>query len=153
MPHVRETIRTAAAALLTGLATTGARVYSGRDPATQPLQPAELPGLVIEVVDERAAAPAGYAPSGAAPIVCEALLRVGVYAKATAGAIDTVDDACAEVFAAIGNNIRFGGATVAAYEGTQGPAVDAATERPVARAVLTYTVRYVIAHNNATAAL
>jgi hypothetical protein len=152
MPHIRETIRTAAAALLTGLATTGARVYAGRDTAAQPLQPAELPALVIEVVDERAQQ-MGYGASGAAPVVCEALLRVTVLAKSAAGAIDTVDDACAEAFAAVGNNIRFGAAAVTAYVGTEGPEIDASTERAVVRAVLTYTLRYVIAHNDATTAL
>jgi hypothetical protein len=151
MPHVREQIRTAAATLLTGLSTTGARVYTGRDPATQPLQPAELPSLVIEVADERAQQE-GFG-GAAAPLICEALLRVSVHVKAAAGAIDTCDDAAAEVFAAIGGNRRFGGAMVTGYVGTDGPAVDTSTEKPVARAVLTYTLRYVIANNDATAAL
>jgi len=47
--HVREQITAAAVAALTGLATTGARVFRDRDTAERPLQPdAEVPGLVIE---------------------------------------------------------------------------------------------------------
>jgi len=47
--HVREQITAAAVAALTGLATTGARVFRDRDTEERPLQPdAEVPGLVIE---------------------------------------------------------------------------------------------------------
>jgi hypothetical protein len=152
MSHVRQQIRDAAELLLVGLPSTGNRVYSGRDLAAQPLQATELPALVIEVADERAQQQ-GFAAAGAAPVMCEAVLRVHVIVKSSAGAIDTADTACAEVFSAVGSNVRFGGATVAGYLGTEGPRIDASTDRPVVRASIEYMMRYVIAHNDATVAL
>ena len=47
--HVRQQLREAVAALLTGLPTTGARVYIGR---VHTLVPAELPCLLISTPDE-----------------------------------------------------------------------------------------------------
>ena len=151
MPHIREQVRTAAAALVTGLATTGSRVYVARDLSSYPLQPAELPGLLVEVVDE-AVQQTGIGGAGT-PLVCEALLRISALAKSVAGAVDTVDDACAEVQAAVMTSGRIGGAVVLGYVGTQGPGIDAGTERPVARAVMTFAVRYVMARSDATVAL
>jgi hypothetical protein len=44
--HVRETIMVAALAAITGLSTTGARVFRDRDTDERPMQSTELPGLV-----------------------------------------------------------------------------------------------------------
>lgn len=46
--HVREQITVAALAALTGLTTTGSRVFRDRDTTERPLQANEVPGLVIE---------------------------------------------------------------------------------------------------------
>lgn len=47
--HVREQIAVAFIAAITGLATTGARVYRDRDTEAEPLDPnTELPALVVE---------------------------------------------------------------------------------------------------------
>lgn len=49
MPHGREQLRHAAKALLTGLPTTGARVFAGR---VEPLGTDECPGLNVRVSQE-----------------------------------------------------------------------------------------------------
>lgn len=50
MSHVRTQIRTAIIAAVTGLTTTGARVYEGR---VYPMQDANLPGLLVYTEDEQ----------------------------------------------------------------------------------------------------
>lgn len=49
--HVRKAIRAAAVTDLTGLATTGANVFTSR---TAPLSSAEMPGMFVMLRDERA---------------------------------------------------------------------------------------------------
>lgn len=46
--HVREQIAAAALVALTGLATTGARIWRDRDTDERPLQATELPGLTLD---------------------------------------------------------------------------------------------------------
>lgn len=46
--HVREQIAQAIVTAVTGLTTTGARVYRDRDTEARPLQASELPGLTVE---------------------------------------------------------------------------------------------------------
>ena len=52
MDHVREQIAVAALAALTGLTTTGTRVFRDRDTEERPLQPSatptEIPGLLVD---------------------------------------------------------------------------------------------------------
>lgn len=50
--HLRDQIMDALATALTGLTTTGARVYADRDELTEPLENNELPGLTINQVGE-----------------------------------------------------------------------------------------------------
>lgn len=50
--HLRDQIMDALATLLTGLTTTGSRVYVDRDADSEPLSAAELPGITIQQVDE-----------------------------------------------------------------------------------------------------
>ncbi len=54
MPHVRKLIRDAVATLLTGLPTTGSRVYVGR---TRPLPAKHEPSLLIYTTEEVSARP------------------------------------------------------------------------------------------------
>lgn len=46
--HVREQITVAAVSALTGLTTTGSRVYRDRDTEANPLQATEVPGLTVD---------------------------------------------------------------------------------------------------------
>lgn len=147
MAHIRQQIRDAAVTLLTGLATTGSHVFAARDTTAYALTDAELPALVVEVVNERAEQ-IGVGGGVAAPTLCEAELRVRVLAKSVTGYADTIDDAAAEVQAALAGAGQVGGVSITAYVGTDGPLVDASSDRPVASAEITFTLRYVYAAND-----
>lgn len=101
--HLRRQIREAAAAALTGLATTGARVFVMRD---YPLQDAELPGLLVFVEDESAARVTFPRPS-----IFERHMQLVVvgYAKSISTLDETLDAIAKEVEVAIAADPTFGG--------------------------------------------
>lgn len=151
MSHIRQQIRDAAVTLLTGLTETGTNVWSARDTLGYPLIEAELPGLVIDVIDERAIE-TGFAGL-ASPVVCESDLRVRIYVKATSGYADLIDDIAVDVQTALANAGQVGGVAIVRYIGTDGPQIDAGTDRPVATAAMAFALRYVMAGNNPEVAL
>lgn len=51
--HLADQIIDAVGVLVTGLTTTGARVFMDRDLATEPLADSELPGLAVTIGDEQ----------------------------------------------------------------------------------------------------
>jgi hypothetical protein len=88
MPHARETIRNAAVALLTGLSTTGARVYKDRLQA-RPLETSELPCILVTTGGETVEGSTVHAP---AVIQRELELQVIGVVRALTGLDDTLDD-------------------------------------------------------------
>jgi hypothetical protein len=95
MTHFRTTIRDKAAALLTGLATTGSHVYSGR---VAPLTPQEMPGLVI-VPAQESADHGAYSSGKTAERVLQ-LIIIGE-AAGNEGLFDVLDGIAGEVEAAL----------------------------------------------------
>lgn len=94
MSHVRTQIRSALVATLTGLTTTGARVYVNR---ARPIAAAELPALVVRVRDEQIDATTIDWP----PLVTRRVdLEVEILASGDTAA-DTVDASLVEVETAI----------------------------------------------------
>lgn len=101
--HLRDQIRAAAAAALTGLATTGARVYVSR---AQDMQAANLPGLRLYTTEESAE----MLSLGIARIRQRTLtLIVEACVKAASGYDDTVDDIAKEVEIALDASNTLGG--------------------------------------------
>lgn len=125
MPHARQTIREAAATLLTGLASTGSRVFQSRMvPQTT------LPCLLV-TTDAEEIAPGAFEKQLDRRLT---LTVVGI-AKATSNVDDTLDTIAAEVETALGSDYR--------YELT-GIDVDfdETLEKPAGRIALTYAYRY-----------
>lgn len=101
--HLHQQIRAAVVTALTGLATTGTRVYANR---LQPLPDALSPTLLI-TLDEETATPATFHTN---PILERELrLTVAAVAKATSGLDDTLDQISKEVEAALAAGITLSG--------------------------------------------
>lgn len=96
MIHARQQIREAAAALVTGLATSGTRVYQNR---LHPLADANLPCLLVNTDGEEI-----EHLSIGAPAILERVLDLSVHciAKAASNLDDTLDTMLAEVEAVLG---------------------------------------------------
>lgn len=91
MTHVRQQVRDAAVADLTGLHTTTTHVYSGR---SEPLTGGELPGLNVLLQDETSA----FDALGSSKIARTGRLIVEGWAKANGDALlDLLDTIAAEV--------------------------------------------------------
>lgn len=140
MSHPRTTLRQAAVAALTGLATTGARVYVDREYA---LQPAELPCLHIAVSETTQAAglPAAYAR--------QLTLRVRALAKATSGLSTTLDQIALEVETALLAGLSIGSSPLwpDGFSATE-PELSTLTDQTVGEQVLTFGY---LVHVNAAA--
>lgn len=140
--HVRQQIRQAAVTLLTGLATTGARVF-----VAHPYQiPAEqLPALIIDTPRENRD---GGSMGGASRLLERALeLHVRALVRAVSGYRDTADQIAKEVELAIAGDNGLGGlakhVTFAAMESE----VIGEGDAPVCEMTLTFEVLYVTALN------
>lgn len=144
--HLRRQIREAAATLVTGLGTTGARVYQMR---IYPLQAAELPGLLVFTNDETAERVTFPAPS-----IFERRLELVIegYARATSNLDDTLDGIAKEVEIAIAGDQGFGGkAKSTTLRSTQVEMVDA--DQPIGMVRLIFDVIYMAREDSPDVAL
>jgi hypothetical protein len=144
--HVRQQIREAAATLLTGLATSGARVYQSRLHA---LRDSNLPGLLVNTDSEEIQ----QLTMHSTPDIERTLeLSVRCVAKAAANLDDTLDTMAKEVETVLGaasvmttliKSIELSGLRIDMEDGL---------ESPVGMATLSYRVTYVTASNAPTVA-
>lgn len=140
MAHVRKQVRDAVVTLLTGLATTGANVYTGR---VYPLDSSqsELPALFVNTPGEEAE------PS---PEVDRSFqsrtIAIEVEAKVKGGAyVDTLDQIAVEVETALGASITVGGKVVDLdYVGMEFDS-SGETDKPVGSLVMRYSAAVSIA--------
>lgn len=95
MGHGRQQLRDAITLLVTGLATTGARVYVSR---RMPLDDDNLPGLLIDTPTEEIVTPEEYVDRTQ---VRNLTVDVKGYDKIKAGVDDQLDDIAAEVETAV----------------------------------------------------
>jgi len=103
MAHARKGIRDAAVTALTGLATTGANVFPGRQ---WPAENGKLPALLVYTADELAeVANIGLTLDRAVDLVIE-----GIVKQAVADIENTLDIIATEVEAAIGADVTLSGA-------------------------------------------
>lgn len=141
--HLRRQIREAIATAVTGLATTGARVFQSR---IYPLATTDLPGLRVTTHEENVDA----SQSLPAPRIIQRRLevRITALARATADLDDTLDGICKEVEIALAM-------PCAALAGLAKVITLASTsidwsgdaEQPVGSAAMTYEVIYMNAEN------
>jgi len=142
MPHARETIRNAAVALLTGLSTTGARVYKDRLQA-RPLETSELPCILVTTGGETVEGSTVHAP---AVIQRELELQVIGVVRALTGLDDTLDDIALEVETALSGGTLSTKADVA-LASIDEPSFDGSVDMPVARQTMRFRVTYATAAN------
>lgn len=134
MSHVRQQLREAAEARLTGLPVTGPRVFKHH----YALGEGDYPALRVTTMNETSERLGDFE--------CGILLRdvellVEAWATGRDDLEDTLDDIAAEVEAAIGLDETFDGVAVdTVLSGTE-KAVDPAAERRVGQLTLTFTVR------------
>jgi len=145
MAHVRRQIREAAAALVTGLATTGARVFQSR---VYPLNDADLPCLLVNTDGEDIIADT----IGALLLERSLHLKIRAVAKATANLDDTLDQMLAEVEAVLSGS-TLGGLAKTVTPQSIAIQMDDSLEKPVGVAELDYLVSYFTSGSNPQTAL
>lgn len=133
--HLHKQIRAALVIALTGLATTGARVWANR---LRPMQDADLPGLRIFLDDEDAEGLLIHSPEmyeRKLAIVVEAV------AKATSALDDTLDLISKEVEIALATGLTVAGRSLEVfYTGMQ--FTDEQLDKPVGIKRMTFTLTF-----------
>lgn len=133
--HLHKQIRDALVTALTGLATTGARVYANR---LRPMQDTDLPGLRIYLDDEEAEGLLIHSPE---MYDRKLTLVVEGVAKATAALDDTLDQISKEVEIALATGLTVAGRSLEVfYTGMQ--FTDEQLDKPVAVKRMTFTLTF-----------
>ena len=145
MSHVRRQIRSAAAAALTGLATTGDRVYPSR---LSTVTDADLPCLLVNTDDE------AIAGADVLDSVQERTLTLNIRAcaKTTANLDDLLDTMAEEVETALAGE-TLGGAAKMIQLNSISIDMDAGLDCPAGIATMTYSITYYIASGSPGTAL
>lgn len=136
MSHARQQVRDAVATTVTGLTTTGARVYPGR---IHPISRLRLPCLFVysleEAVDDSGEV-MGLDQWRRLTVAVEAI------AEANQSLDDTLDDICAEVETAVHADVTLGGLTKwCEYTGVE-IELDEGMQKPVGSARMTFMAEY-----------
>lgn len=130
--HVRQQLRDAIVAAVTGLALTGSRVYTAR---VYPANDSELPHLEINTVDEEADTVSIHGPAVVERIVS---IEISARARATSTLAATLDTMAEQIEAALGSTL-----TVSAKQiplNYQGASIQFSgdADQPIGAAVLRY---------------
>ena len=140
--HVRRQIREAVVSALTGLTTTGSRVFASR---VYPLEAADLPGLQVFTVSESSVVESISNPS---PLDRTLVLRVEVVARATADLDDALDGICKEVEIALAMPCAaLAGLAKTIALGNTDIEFDGGGDQPTGRAVMDYVISYNVMEN------
>ena len=144
MANIRQLIRSDIKTALTGLATTGSNVYASR---VYPLDAGKLPGLVLYTDEETTE----YITVGLPRTQRRTLtIKIEAYVKGTSGSDDALDTICAEVEAALYNDVTRNGYA----HDTQVVSFDARFagdgDQPVATGVISVEVVYTTAEGAPT---
>ena len=134
--HARQAIREAAAALLTGLTTTGSRVHQSRLPYVT-LDTGELPALLVTTEDE--SIDAANVHNG---LERRLTLTVSGLAKTGSTLDDTLDTIAAEVETALGGHRTLSGTCTDSRITSIRVGIDTSLETDVGRVDLTFEVLY-----------
>lgn len=141
--HVRRQIREAIATAVTGLVTTGARVYQWR---AYPLQTADLPALLVYARSEVSTTETINAPAMQSRSLTVDVVGV---AKATADLDDTLDQISKEVETALANPVASLASGLAESLVLQSVNIDidGSGEKPTGSITMTYQVDYSVIEN------
>ena len=135
MSHVRRQIREAAATALTGLATTGARVFQSR---LRPLRDADLPCLLVNTDDEEIdTLTIGSHPTQERQLA----LKVRAVAKDASDLDDTLDGIAEQVEPVL-NGATLSGKAKKCLLASIRVEMDETLEKPVGTITLEYRVTY-----------
>jgi len=134
MAHARKGIRDQVKTVLTGLTTTGARVFASR---VYPLKSSQLPGLLIYTGEEESE------PGGSGAIDRNLILAIEGHVKAVGGIIDdTLDLISEEVEAAIDADRSLNSLAVYAHIASTEIEFDAESEKPVGIIIMKFSINY-----------
>ncbi len=114
MTHARQQLRDAVVTAVTGLATTGTSVFTGR---VYPMQESELPALVVNTIAESAEP---QTLDFDTVVLRTVTVEIRGHARATADLADVLDGIAEEVETALAGMVTVGGTSVALeYAGAQ----------------------------------
>ena len=146
MPHIRQNIRDNIITTVTGLTTTGSRVYRSR---VYPLAHAKLPGLCVYTSNEDSAPSTLSAPKD---LDRDVEVIVEAYVRGTSNYDNTLDTICSEVEAAMAGDLDRGNNAKDTFLNRTEFEFSDEGDQPVGMARMTFTVEYRTAENNATVA-
>lgn len=138
MTHKRTSIRTALVAALTGLATTGSRVYASR---LRPLTAADVPAILVSTLGEEMVV---THLGGGLPVQREMRVALEVIVKAVANYESTADTILGEIEAALfTSHVSLGGNVHSvSLASIEDPEMDDSTDKPVVRLPVILRVIY-----------
>jgi hypothetical protein len=139
--HARQQLRDAIVTAVTGLATTGARVYTAR---VYPAQDTELPHLEVNTVDEEAQPVSLHGPGLVERIVS---IEITARARATSVLAGTLDDIAEQVETALSGAITVSSKSVPlSYQGAS-IQFSGDADQPIGAATLRYQATLYTASN------
>ena len=137
MAHLRQQIRERVATTVTGLTTTGSRVYQSR---VYPLADANLPGLLVYSTSE--SSEPDVMTSGNRTLFRELEIVIEGYAKATSNLDDTLDTITDEIETAMAADRTVNSLARDATLASTAITLIGEGEKPVGVVTLTYRVTY-----------
>jgi hypothetical protein len=139
--HLRQQIRERVGTLLTGLTTTGGRVYQSR---VYPVAAANLPGLTLYTAEESAEIMTLGSPRRSERTLS---LIVEARAKATTNLDDTLDTICKEVEIAMAADPTLNGLVNDHHLARTSIELAGEGEQPVGVATMEFTIMYDVAES------
>lgn len=135
MPHIRTNIRNAIKTAVTGLLTTGSRVFVSR---VYPLQPGDLPCLMIYTMEDKSK----VATRGPGRLILRTVsIAVDAIVSASSAVDDALDDICRQVEVAL-HGSTLGGIALDVRLDTTTVGLDGSSEQPFGVARMTWLVDY-----------
>jgi hypothetical protein len=134
MSHVRKQLREAIAALVTGLTTTGSRVFQSR---VYPLQESELPCLKVMTDSENVEYLTIHKPRMQKKTIS---VTIQAIAKAVADLDDTLDEICRQVEVVLATNQTVSGLANALRLNGTNISLDGGGDQPVGVASMSFEV-------------
>ena len=132
--HVRQQIRERIATTVSGLSTTGSRVYQSR---IYPLATADLPGLLIYSISEDSEI--DMMGSG---MNRNLSISIEGYVRSVTELDDKIDDICKEVEVAMAGDVTLNNLAKNSFLGNTNISYSADGDQPIGVVTLTYLVQY-----------
>lgn len=142
--HVSIQVRDALVTQVTGLSTTGSRVYPAR---VFPLEPGNMPGIVVKLGELESEVVSMGGPN--ATVAHDQLVTFDIYVRTSSDVDSALLQVAKEINAAILDDFSLGGLAKWIFPtGNEAPEYDADADQKHARMSVNYTVRF---HTTASA--